>query len=45
MIDDPTLPVPKPEKDPPPTMPPVIEPPKGDPPVEPTPVIVLGDLS
>jgi hypothetical protein len=44
MIDDPTLPVPKPEKDPPPTMPPVIEPPNGDPPDEPPPAILLSDL-
>ncbi|MEB0042052.1 MULTISPECIES: hypothetical protein [unclassified Pseudomonas] len=43
MIDDPALPVTPPEKDPPPTMPPVMEPPKGDPPPEKSPAI-LGDV-
>jgi hypothetical protein len=42
MIDDPALPVPKPDVDPPPTMPPVIPTPQGDPPSEEPPAI-LGD--
>jgi hypothetical protein len=41
-IDDPALPVPEPEKEPPPTLPPVIPGPVGDPPNEEPPAI-LGD--
>lgn len=40
MIDDPALPVPKPEQEPPPTMPPTSEPPKGDPPAAEPPAIL-----
>jgi hypothetical protein len=44
MIDDPALPVPKPEQDPPPTMPPVIPGPVGDPPPEEPPAILGEDF-
>jgi hypothetical protein len=44
MIDDPALPVPKPDEEPPSTMPPVIEPPKGDPPAQEPPAILSDDF-
>jgi hypothetical protein len=44
MIDDPALPVPTPEQDPPPPVPPVTPKPMGDPPAEEPPAILGEDF-